>query len=241
MLPFFIATRNFTQEIFSGLLHLAYPDLCAACQYDLPVTGNCFCIRCQLKLHPSDMYKSVENEFTQRFFGRLLLQTGAAQYYFTRKSPIQRAIHQLKYRNQPEVGIKIGRDFARQLRTNPVFKSVDMIVPVPLHPRRERLRGYNQSTMFARGLSEILEAPVVTHVLQRQKFTQTQTRKKRLERFQNMGNVFVVKHPDALAGKHILLVDDLLTTGATLEMCGLALLEAPGSQLSIATIAIAML
>jgi len=241
MLPFFSATRRFGQEIFSGILHLAYPELCAACQYDLPIAGNCFCIRCQLKLHPSDMYKSVENEFTQRFWGRLPLQTGAAMYYFTRKSPIQRALHQLKYRNQPEVGIKIGRAFGRQLLTNPVFQSIDLIIPVPLHPKRERLRGYNQSAMLARGLAEILEVPVVTDVLQRQKFTQTQTQKKRLERFRNMGDVFVVKQPKLIADKHVLLVDDILTTGATLEMCGIALIEVPGTRISIATIAIAML
>ncbi len=228
------------REIWEGFLHLLYPELCVACGKDLPASGRCFCLSCQLKIAPADMYRSAENEFTNRFWGRMDIAGGAAMYFFSRKSPVQRALHQLKYHNKPEIGIKIGREFGRKLRTSEVFSQVEAIVPVPLHPRKERLRGYNQSAMFAKGLSETMDIPILYKALAREAFTETQTRKKRMERFRNVEEVFVVRHPASLTGKHLLLVDDVLTTGATLETCGQALLALPGTRLSLATIAMAL-
>lgn len=228
-------------ELWDGFLQLLFPELCVACGHDLPATESCFCLRCRLTLTPSDMYRQRENEFTNRFWGRLPLQTGAAFYYFTRKSPVQRALHQLKYHNKPDIGIKIGREFGKQLRQSPVFNSVEMVIPVPLHPRKERLRGYNQSMMLARGIAEALEVPASDKALVRNRFTESQTRKKRIERFQNVEQVFTVERPELIEGRHLLLVDDVLTTGATLEICGQTLLQAPGTTLSMATIAIATL
>lgn len=149
------------------------------------------------------------------------------------------AIHHLKYKNKPEIGLMIGREFGQQLRESDLFKTVEGIVPVPLHPRKERLRGYNQSTMFAQGLSEAMNVPIIGKVLVRRAFTETQTKKKRMERFQNVGEVFAVEKPQNIEGKHLLLVDDVLTTGATLELCGQAILDVKGTRLSCATIAIA--
>jgi ComF family protein len=117
---------------------------------------------------------------------------------------------------------------------------VQAIVPVPLHPKKERLRGYNQSAVFAQGISETMEVPVLTQALVRKMYTETQTKKKRMERFSNVDSVFAVQQPRAIEGKHVLLVDDVLTTGATLEACGQALLAIPGTRLSVATIAIAL-
>jgi ComF family protein len=227
--------------MWQGFLHLLFPEICVACGQDLPATGSCFCLKCQFALAPSDMYLSRENEFTDRFWGRLPLQGGAALYYFTRKSPIQRALHQLKYHNKPDIGIQIGREFGKRLLQSEVFRSVDLIIPVPLHPRKERLRGYNQSRMFAQGLAESMEIPFSTTALVRNRFTESQTRKKRIERFQNVEQVFSVKKTALVEGRHLLLVDDVLTTGATLEICGQTLLEIPGTRLSMATIAIASL
>lgn len=227
------------KELWSGFLHLLYPELCVACGEDLPAAGGCFCFKCQLRLSTSDMYLLRDNEFTDRLWGKLNLEGGAAMYYFTRKSPIQRALHQLKYHNKPDIGIKIGRMFGRKLRNSEIFNSVNAIIPVPLHPKKERLRGYNQSTMFAQGISEEMEIPVLSKALVRRAFTETQTKKKRMERFKNVGEVFVVNTPSLIQGKHLLLVDDVLTTGATLEVCGQALLAVPETRLSVATIAIA--
>ena len=227
-------------EIARGFLHLAYPQLCVACDGDVPAGAACFCLSCRVKLAPANMYWQRENEFTDRFWGRLRLEGGAAMYYFQRKSPIQRALHQLKYQNQPQIGLKIGREFGRALLQSPIFQTVEGVVPVPLHPRKERTRGYNQSAMLARGLAEIMGVPMVTGALVRPLFTSSQTRKKRMERFENVGDVFAIAQPDRLQGKHLLLVDDVLTTGATLETCGQLLLAIPNTRLSMATIAIAM-
>lgn len=227
------------RALCSGLLHLFYPELCVACGGDLPSNMACFCLRCRARLPLSDMYRSSDNEFTERFWGRLKLESGAAAYYFTRRSPIRMAIHHLKYKNRPEIGTMIGREFGIKLRETGLYRA-DLILPVPLHPKKERLRGYNQSAMFAQGLSEALDIPVV-NALRRNRFTQTQTRKKRMERFHNVGEVFTVEKPAAIKGKHLLLVDDVLTTGATLERCGEALLQVEGVRLSCVTIALATL
>jgi len=226
------------RELCAGFLHLLYPELCVACQHDLPVRDTCFCLRCRLKNAPFDLTSAGDNEFTTRMWGRLPMAWGISAYHFTRKSPIQKALHQLKYHNKPEIGLVIGRELGKRMLALGL-SGLDGIVPVPLHPSKERLRGYNQSSVFAQGLSEILGIPVLGKSLVRKKMTSTQTDKKRMERFQNVGDVFVVERPELLKGKHLLLVDDVLTTGATLEMCGLAILEVPDTRLSLATIAIA--
>ncbi|MBC7776423.1 MAG: ComF family protein [Phycisphaerae bacterium] len=227
------------RQLWAGFTHLLYPELCVACGGDLPSSATCFCIRCRARLAPSDMHLVQENEFIERLWGRIKLENGAAAYYFTRNSPIRMAIHHLKYKNKPEIGLMIGREFGRKLRESDLFKTVEGIVPVPLHPRKERLRGYNQSTVFAQGLSESMDVPMLGKVLVRRAYTETQTKKKRMERFQNVGEVFAVEKPQSIEGKHLLLVDDVLTTGATLELCGQAMLNVAGTRLSCATIAIA--
>lgn len=227
-------------SLWNGLLHLFFPHLCVGCNADLPALGSCFCLPCRLKLAPANLSLDRENEFTDRFWGRLPIESGAAMYYFSRKSPIQRALHQLKYQNQPDIGVRLGREFGRQLKLSDLYKGVDALIPVPLHPKKERLRGYNQSACFAEGLAESMGLKVLHQHLIRQAFAVSQTKKKRLERFENVNTSFAVARQAPLEGKHILLVDDVLTTGATLESCGRVLLQIPGLRLSLATIAIAM-
>lgn len=226
-------------QLWAGFTHLLYPELCVACGGDLPSSITCFCFRCRAKLAPADMHLVQDNEFVTRLWGRLNIESGASAYYFTRNSPIRMAIHHLKYKNKPDIGVMIGREFGRKLKNAPCYKTIDCIIPVPLHPKKERLRGYNQSGVFAQGLSEAMEVPMLSKVLVRRSNTETQTNKKRMERFSNVGEVFAVEKPQSIEGKHLLLVDDVLTTGATLEVCGLALLEVKDVKLSCATIAIA--
>ena len=228
------------QRCLRGISQLTYPSLCIACGRSMQAGQSCFCASCRHLVPTSDMYSRQENEFTQRLWGRLPLLSGAAFFYFSRHSPVQRAMHQLKYRNNPEVGRKMGMEVGRKLRETEQYKTVEAIVPVPLHPDKERARGYNQSTMFAQGIAEALSVPVLDQVLQRRQFTGTQTRKRRLERHTNVNQVFAIAQPSSIRGKHILLVDDVLTTGATLEECGTALLSVPSTRLSSVTIAIAM-
>lgn len=228
------------KDLYHGLLHLLYPNLCVGCSTDVQSTHHCFCISCQRKLHPTNMHLLAENEFTERFWGRVPIVAGAALYYFNRKSPIQKALHQLKYQNQADVGVRLGRQLGNLLQHAPLFQAVDGIVPVPLHPKKERLRGYNQSALLAAGLSDALQIPVFSGVLVRQQFSESQTRKKRMDRFDNVQEVFSVRRPERIQGRHLLLVDDVLTTGATLEACGQVLLQVPDVRLSMATVAIAV-
>ena len=148
-------------------------------------------------------------------------------------------MHQLKYKDRPDVGQYLGKVYGAMLRQAPAFESVELILPVPLHERRLRQRGYNQSAAFAEGLAQAWGIPFDDKALRRTQHTETQTHKSRIERFDNVSAAFAVAQAETLQGKHLLLVDDVLTTGATLEACGLKLLEIPGTRLSLATIAIA--
>jgi ComF family protein len=226
--------------MFSSLLHLLYPELCVACNAALPSSaGQCFCFKCRNEIHLTDFHLHQENEMTERLWGRLYIDAAAALYYFTKKSPVQWALHHLKYSNQPEIGLRLGRLLGRDLAQSPWFEGIDYIVPVPLHPRKERKRGYNQSMAFAKGLAESMQKPVIGNVLIRCRDSESQTHKHRSERFENVGEVFKLHRPELIAGKSILLVDDVLTTGATLEVCGSLLLSAPSTRISVATIAVA--
>lgn len=236
---FSLIRRPSLRELCECAIHLVYPELCVACNRELPATDNCFCLPCSLKLVPFQMERPSDNAFTDRFWGRVPVEWGVAAYHFSRKSPVQKALHQLKYRNNPDVGVKMGRHLAARLKNNPLVPHFDVIIPVPLHQARERLRGYNQSAMFARGISEIMDVPVRTDCVMRIMATSSQTRKKRMERFSNVSEVFAVVKPDVLKGKRILLVDDVLTTGATLELCAAALSQVEGVRTGMATIAVA--
>ena len=223
----------------NNFFSLFFPNLCVACGRNLPPINACFCYPCRQRIQPADLHTQAENEFTERLWGRLPLRAGAAMYAFVKGSPVQYALHQLKYKDNPAVGVKIGREFGRILRQSAHFRPAEIIVPVPLHPKKERLRGYNQSAAFAEGLSEGMQVPFASNALGRGIFGESQTKKNRMERFENIRDAYYVRQPEKLQGKAVLLVDDVLTTGATLEICGNLLLELPGTTLLAATIALA--
>lgn len=235
MRPFLPSVMPF----WDGFVSLFFPKTCVACGQESPAADSCFCLPCRLKLRPTGQHLQPDNAFTRRFWGQIPIEAGAAMFHFSKNSPVQRALHQLKYRNRADAGTRIGREFGRLLRHSELFAPIELIVPVPLHPQKERRRGYNQSEKFADGLGETLHKPVDNQSLVRRVLSESQTRKQRSERFQNVESAFAVKNPSALAGKNILLVDDVLTTGATLESCGRQLLALPGTRLFLATIAIA--
>ena len=221
---------------FIGLL---YPKLCLACSDNLPPFDDLICLKCQFQLPKTGYHTSQENPFTKRFWGRVPIQTGASMYYFTIEGRVQQLIHQLKYEHKPEIGHKLGKLYALQLKKQAHFQNIDAIVPVPLHPKKQHIRGYNQAEAFGNGLSEGLEIPHWPQALCRKVFTNTQTKKSRIERLENVFQAFAVAQTDRLKGKHVLLVDDVLTTGATLEACATKILEIEGAKVSLATIAIA--
>lgn len=188
----------------------------------------------------SNFHFLKNNAFTDKFWGRVDLHAGAPLYFFSKESHVQNMIHQLKYGGKSEIGVILGRKFGASLARSPLFCEVDLIVPVPLHIKKERIRGYNQSAMFAQGLSESMKRPHKPDALKRVVHSQSQTKKSREERLHNVGEAFEVRDAKLMAGKHILLVDDVLTTGATLETCANKILELPDTKLSMATIAMAM-
>lgn len=225
--------------VFQDLIGLLYPNLCLACSEKPPVQGEVICVRCQLNLPKTNFHLEKDNPFTERFWGRIPLESGAALYQFVKGGRVQELLHRLKYEGKREIGIKLGEWYGRQLSESEYFTNIDVIVPVPLHPRKERLRGYNQAAMFAQGIASSMKKIGLKNGLVRQVFTETQTQKSRDERLKNVSEVFAVGNVKDLEGKHILLVDDVMTTGATMEACGLKLLAVPGTKLSMATIAIA--
>lgn len=224
---------------FDDFVSLFYPRLCLACGNELPPLRDTICLSCQYHLPKTNFHHLPENPFTDRFWGRIPLRAGAALYHFNKNSRTQRLIHHLKYDYKPTVGIRLGQLYGKQLMESEQFRSVDLIVPVPLHPRKEKIRGYNQSAVFAKGLSQVMQIPWRKNVLARKTMTTTQTQKSRMERFQNVQNAFVLQESNLIRNKHILLVDDVLTTGATLEACAICLLNAPGTTVSMVTIGIA--
>ncbi len=225
-------------NLWKDLLALFYPHLCAACGEKTPPRGEVVCVSCLYKLPKTHFHLQKDNPFTQRFWGRLPLEAGAALFFFAQGSRTQELIHRLKYKNRREIGIQMGKLYGSELREAEGFRQIDLIVPVPLHPKKEWTRGYNQSALFAQGLSESLNKPWLPKGLQRRSYAESQTQKSRMERLENIAQAFTVGDNKALQGKHILLVDDVLTTGATLEACGLCLLEVPDVRLSMATLAI---
>ena len=222
-----------------GLISLFFPNLCLACGSREIYTGAVLCIKCQHKLPQTQFHFQKDNAFTQRFWGRLPLFSGAALFRFTKGGHVQHLIHQLKYKGKKEVGIKVGEFYGRLLMKSPLFSAIDLIIPVPLHSKKKHIRGYNQSSMIAKGLSKSMEKPWLDKGLLRIEFSDTQTRKSRMDRLDNVSRAFVVGDSKRLKGKHILLVDDVITTGATLESCGLKILEVPNTRLSMLTLAIA--
>lgn len=198
--------------------------MCLLCKYDLPETNY---------------HLDPENPVFRHFWGRVRMEHGAALYLFTSGSRVQHLLHALKYKNRPEVGVMLGHYYGTLLSQTAPFSQVDVIVPVPLHKKKEHLRGYNQSAKFATGLSATMQAKASNNALQRIAFTGTQTKKSRLERWENVKRVFEVQYPLAIKGKKVLLVDDVVTTGSTLEACAHQLLTTGAASVCVATIACA--
>lgn len=226
------------QTYFDALNGLLYPNLCPACDSPL-IENQRLCFECQRKLPITDFHLQEENEVTEKFYGRIPIEFGSALLRFTKSGRVQELIHRLKYGGNAEIGIHLGRMYGEILKENSVFENIDLIIPVPLHFKKEKQRGYNQSDMIAQGMAQTMFCPWQENILIRTEYTTSQTKKSSFDRFENVKNAFKVTKPNMLKHKHILLVDDVLTTGATLEACALNLLAIEGCKVSIAVLAIA--
>jgi ComF family protein len=224
------------RSIKEALLHLAFPHVCEGCGTDTLQKDHYLCVHC-LDALPKTCYPlHDDNPVEQLFWGRLPIEKAAAQYYFTKESTVQHLVHSFKYQGHQELGRYLGRLMGHELLASPRFRDIDALVPLPLHPLKERKRGFNQAAVLCEGIATVMSKPVLGSVVVRSEFTETQTHKSRVERWQNMQGKFRLADPRPLEGKHILLVDDVVTTGATLEACGSVLLRVAGLRLSLATL-----
>ncbi|MFT4094947.1 MAG: phosphoribosyltransferase family protein [Niabella sp.] len=222
--------------IKDAVLHLCYPHVCAGCGTDaLPVKSH-ICVRCLYDLPATGFEKQQDNPVEKMLAGRMNVHNASAQFYFTKKSVLQALIHQFKYRGNKELGHQLGTIMGSQLLESGRFKGIDILIPLPLHASKLQKRGYNQATILCNGISAITGIPVTTDAITRITATETQTKKHRIERWQNMEGKFTVTRPDKIENKKLLLVDDVITTGATIEACADPLLSVQGVELNIATL-----
>lgn len=226
-------TRRFIEDIWTGFLDLVYPPLCIVCNGKTYSAEHIFCLHCQSHIGASNMYRHSENEFTARFAGRVKIQTGAALFYYLKGGKVQQLIERLKYKREADIGINLGRYFGKLLTGQEPYCSANLILPVPLHPKRKAIRGYNQASLIAMGLSESLNIPMSDRYLKRIKETNSQVSKNRQQRMENMSDAFSLQEMHKLEQLEVILVDDVLTTGSTLESCAALLLKVKGIKVSI--------
>jgi ComF family protein len=230
---------TFIRQALHGLAHLFYPELCEGCNNELNVPEKVLCLHCALQLPRTSFHHIQENKTFQNFIGRVPIEKATSFVFFTKEGLMQHLLHRFKYKGRKEIGTYLGKSLGEELKKCGWLDNIDIIIPVPLYARKEYSRGYNQARLFAEGIAAVAGLTVWNADLVRLSNTATQTRKSRAERIDNVQGVFNLKQPERLKNKRILLVDDVLTTGATLEACAIELLKAEGVQVSIATIALA--
>lgn len=220
-------------------ISLIYPHICMACGKSLYKYEECICLYCRYHLPRTNFHNDADNPVSKLFWGKAPMHSAAAYYHFQKGGKVQHLIHQLKYKERSEVGVYVGELYGKELAASPLFNTADIIIPVPLHPKKLRKRGYNQSEMFADGLSRSMRIPVNSTALTKISTTETQTRKSRFSRWENIKEAFHLENNTILENKHILLVDDVITTGSTIESCINMLNQIPGVKISVAAIACA--
>ena len=218
-------------------LSLFIPEICTTCGDKLVISEKYICLKCLYDLPRTNFHKEDNNPVELLFWGRAKIEKATSWFYFRKGSRYQSLMHFLKYKGLKELGEVLGESFASEVNKSNYFKEIDVIVPVPLHKKKKKKRGYNQSEWIAKGMAKILNVPVSSENLVRMKYTNTQTRKSRFERWENVEDIFQVLEPGSLEGQHILLVDDVVTTGSTLEACAFSLLKHKNIKVSIATLA----
>lgn len=219
--------------MLQSIINLFFPKACAGCNAILIVTEHVICTECRHDLPLTNQHKIPNNEAFLKFYGKLDIEHASALLYFQKKGIVQELIHKLKYKGHQEIGELLGFWYADELQNNLVLHDVDYIIPVPLHAKRLKKRGYNQVASFGKALSESLQIPIKELLLIRDKYTKTQTRKNILDRSESVSHIFSASATADFHDKHFLLIDDVITTGATLESCGKELLKIPGARLSI--------
>ena len=228
------------REIVQSSAHLLLPQLCEGCRTPLMYQERVLCMSCTMELPQTGFHHIGNNAAALRLAGLLTYRHATAFTYFTPDGLLQHLLHRLKYSGRKSIGKFLGLQAGYALQAAPWIGEIDAIVPVPLHIKKERKRGYNQSGVISEGIAEVLGKPVLHRALARTRNTDSQTQKSRAERVLNVQDAFVAPGKDPFAGMHLLLIDDVLTTGATLGAAGAVLRAAPGVELSVCTIGLAL-
>ncbi len=217
---------------------LFFPRACNACGKTLARGEECICTYCLFHLPHTHFSMHKENRVTEIFWGRVSIETGSALFFFQKGGKVQKLIHRFKYKGFRDIGRFLGTIHGGELKKSVFYQGLDLVVPVPLHPNKVRKRGFNQSEVYGEGIAHSLNIPLVSKALLRTIPTASQTRKTRFRRWENVESVFHIPDSGVFENKNILLVDDVLTTGSTLEACAQKLLEIKGARVWLATIAI---
>jgi len=236
-------TPNKQHEVRSylnDLLSVIFPDLCVGCGKRRYRNEKLICLSCLSSLPLTHFHKDLNNPVHKIFWGRVNIEFASAFLFFSVKGIVQHMIHQLKYKGNKDIGIFLGSLYGDILKNEALFSSIDCIVPVPLHPEKLKKRGYNQSEMIALGLSQAMKKPVDTTGFTRSVHTESQTKKGRYKRWENVDSIFKIAADGVFEGKHILLVDDVITTGATIEACAHEILKEKGAKVTVVALACAM-
>jgi ComF family protein len=225
--------------IINDLMSLIYPRHCEACAENLFRHEHFICNYCKLSLPKSNYHQKREHELSLIFAGRVPFKNSLSFYVFEKSGKVQRMLHAIKYQNQKELAEFLGELYAEDLVKENILSDTDIIMPIPLHPKKLKARGFNQSEWFAKGIAKLILKPVNGFSLERKKETATQTNKKKYQRWENVDGIFYLKQPELFVNKHVLLVDDVITTGATIEAAWQALKDVEGIKVSVISIAFA--
>jgi len=223
-------------KIWNSCVDLVFPDFCEVCSELLIKGEKSICLSCFYEMPKTHYWKETENEIEKIFWGKVNIERACALFFYRKGSNFRPLIHKLKYQGSYKLGMRLGEELGFHLKSAPLYKDVDLIVPVPLHPKKERQRGYNQSNCISKGISEIMNIPVETNSLIRTQYTETQTLKAKQERWENVSDIFALKSTSSIENKHILLVDDVITTGSTMEACSTTILNNCNCKVSLASI-----
>ncbi|GAA0713246.1 ComF family protein [Aquimarina litoralis] len=224
--------------MLSDLAYLFFPIYCAACDSPLYKNEKVLCSSCRHKLPLGNFHKVNAKKIEKVFYGRAKIENATSLFVFEKDSLVQNLMHNLKYRGQQEIGKELGIWLGYELMQSDAYQNINAIIPVPLHPKRLRERGYNQVEKFGREIATQLQADYIDFVLKKNSYSEKQSKKNRFSRWSNTSETFAIENESLLIDKHILIVDDIVTTGATLEACIQVLKSIPGIKISIATMAI---
>jgi ComF family protein len=232
---------SYIYDLWDDFLSLLFPRLCYGCGNHLLRNEKLICTECYIVIPRTNYHLKADNPVAKLFWGRCMIEKAAAFSFYTRDSRIREMIHQLKYKGIKEVGVELGRIYGLSLKSSGFLEGIDFMIPVPLHKSKKRKRGFNQSEIICDGISDVTGITIDVRSLVRRGATKSQTKKSRYDRWSNVDGIFQVTDCDKFKDKHILIVDDVITTGSTIEACVNEILKSENAKVSVAALAFSVI